>query len=82
VEARRRDQGHELLDELLELEDDVGRAVAPALLELVEEPSVRSRERRSVATGGRATWRHLKVVEAPGIEPEQRCVVPPGYGGI
>jgi hypothetical protein len=38
VEAGRRHQGRELLDELLGLEDDVGRAVAPAVLELVEEP--------------------------------------------
>ena len=40
VEAGRRDQGCELLDELLGLEDDVGRAVAPAVLELAEEPPV------------------------------------------
>jgi len=40
VEAGRRDQGRELLDELLGLEDDVGRAVAPAVLEPVEKPPV------------------------------------------
>jgi hypothetical protein len=38
VEAGRRGQGRELLDELLGLEDDVGRAVAPAVLERVEKP--------------------------------------------
>jgi hypothetical protein len=40
VEARRRDQGRELLDELLGLEDDVCRAVAPAVLQAIQEPSV------------------------------------------
>ena len=40
MEAGRRDQGRELFDELLGLEDDVGRAVAPAMLEPVEKPPV------------------------------------------
>jgi hypothetical protein len=40
VEARRRDEGRELLHELRGLEDDVGRAVAPAVLEAVEEPAI------------------------------------------
>jgi hypothetical protein len=40
MEAGRRDQGRELLDELLGLEDDVGGAVAPAVLEPVEKPPV------------------------------------------
>jgi hypothetical protein len=41
VEARRRHQGRELLEELLRLEDDVRRAVAPAVLQTIEERSVR-----------------------------------------
>jgi hypothetical protein len=40
VEARRRDQGGEPLQELEGLEDDVGRAVPPAVLEAVEEAAV------------------------------------------
>jgi hypothetical protein len=40
VEAGRRNQGREVLDQLLRLEDDVGRAVAPAVLEAVEELTV------------------------------------------
>ena len=40
VEARWRDQRCELLHEFLGLEDDVGGAVAPAVLEAVEEPSI------------------------------------------
>jgi hypothetical protein len=40
VEAGGRDQGRKLLDELLGLEDEVGRAVAPAVLEPVEKPPV------------------------------------------
>jgi hypothetical protein len=40
VEAGRRNQRRELLDELLRLEYEVGRAVAPAVLEPVEEPSI------------------------------------------
>ena len=38
VEARRGDEGNESLDELPGLEDDVGRAVAPAVLQAVQEP--------------------------------------------
>jgi hypothetical protein len=41
VEARGRDEGGELLDELERVEDDVARAVAPAVLQAVEEPSIR-----------------------------------------
>jgi hypothetical protein len=41
VEAGRRDERCELLEELLRREDDVGRAVAPAVLEAIEERSVR-----------------------------------------
>lgn len=41
MEARRRDQRCELLDKILRREDDVGRAVAPAVLEAIEERSVR-----------------------------------------
>ncbi len=33
VESRRRHQGRELLDQFLRLEEDVGRAVAPARVE-------------------------------------------------
>jgi hypothetical protein len=40
VETRRRDQRRELLDEFLRREDDVGRAVAPAVLQAIEERSV------------------------------------------
>jgi hypothetical protein len=40
MEVRRRDQGRELLEELQGLEDDVGRAVAPAILQPVEEPAI------------------------------------------
>jgi hypothetical protein len=40
VKTRRRHQGRELLDQLLGLEHDVGRAVSPAVLELVEKPRV------------------------------------------
>jgi hypothetical protein len=35
MEARRRDQCGELLEKLLRLEDDVGGAVAPAMLQPV-----------------------------------------------
>lgn len=55
VETGRRDQRRESLDELLRLEDDVGRAIAPAVLQSVEQPPSSSCDRRSVATGGRAT---------------------------
>jgi hypothetical protein len=41
VEAGRRDQRREALDELLRREDDVGRAVAPAVLQSVEQAPVR-----------------------------------------
>ncbi len=45
VEAGRRDQGGEPLQELEGLEDDVGRSVAPAVLEAVEEaPVLHARE--------------------------------------
>jgi hypothetical protein len=40
MEARRRDRGGEPLQELEGLEDDVGRAVPPAVLEAVEEAAV------------------------------------------
>ena len=40
MEARRRHQGRELLDELLRREDDVRRAAAPAVLQAVEEAAV------------------------------------------
>ena len=40
VDSRGRHQGRELLDQLLRLEDDVGRAVALAMLEAVQEPSI------------------------------------------
>jgi len=55
VEARRRCQRCELLDELAGLEDDVGGAIAPAVLQAIESRPSAIRERRSVATGGRAT---------------------------
>jgi hypothetical protein len=40
VETRRRDQGRELLEKLMQLEDDVAGAVAPAMLQPVEEPAI------------------------------------------
>jgi hypothetical protein len=40
VKAGRRYQGRELLDQFLGLEDDVRRAIAPAMLEAVQEPPV------------------------------------------
>ena len=40
VETGRRNQGRELLDQLLRLEDDMGCAVAPAVLQPVEESTV------------------------------------------
>lgn len=40
VEARRRHQRRELLDELGGLEKDVGGAVAPAMLQAIEEPAI------------------------------------------
>ena len=40
MEARRRDQGSELLEKLLRLKNDVGGAVAPAMLQSVEEPAI------------------------------------------
>jgi hypothetical protein len=40
METRRRDERGELLDELLRREDHVRRAVAPAVLEPIEETAV------------------------------------------
>jgi hypothetical protein len=64
VETGRRDTGRELLDELLGLEDDVGRAVAPAVLQAIEEPpileageSLGRHRRRARRAAGRASAR-------------------------
>jgi len=40
MEARRRDERGEFLEELLRCEDDVRRAVAPAVLQAIEKTAV------------------------------------------
>ena len=58
MEARRRDERGEFLDEFLWREDDVRRAVAPAVLQAIEqaaivepgEPLGRNRRARAIAT--------------------------------
>jgi len=63
VEAGRRHQGRELLDEFLGLEDDVGRAVAPAVLQLVEKPPVLHPQE---ALGGDRRAGHVAASCGPG----------------
>jgi hypothetical protein len=51
----RRHQGRELLDEFLGFEDDVGGAVAPPVLQTVEEPTVLAPGEPLRRNRGRAT---------------------------
>jgi len=83
VEPGRRDEGGGLLQQLQRLEDDVGRHVAPAVLELVHHPAIR--QQRETLGRNRRT-RHVppqkfKPAAVPGRDADV-CVevVPPSSG--
>ncbi len=66
MESRRGHQRRELLHELARLEDDVRGAVAPAVLQAVEEPPV-AETRESLGGHGRARHVAREALEAPSI---------------
>jgi len=73
METRRRHQGRELLEQLQGFEDDVGGAVAPAMLQPVEEAAI-VEPRQPLRGDGRPRHVAAQALEAAAVASRDRDV--------
>jgi hypothetical protein len=66
VDARRGNQGGQLLQEFQRLEDDMGGSVAPAMLETIKQPAI-SKPRQALCCHRWSAGVTAEPLEAPSV---------------